>query len=224
MNESEWLACEDPGPMLKHWEAKASSRKSRLLACAFCRQRWDFLRDDASRSAVEIAERYADKLATKRALIAARKAARAVVMAIDEPYWELRAAHAALNAVEEREGFVFGAAVNISGAVVCNNTTQDKYEVTKATQSALLRDVMGNPFCPVRLDSSLVTPGALSLAQAAYAERALPSGHLDLSRLAVLSDALEEAGCTDAAILSHLRSAGPHVRGCWALDLILGRN
>ncbi len=59
------------------------------------------------------------------------------------------------------------------------------------------------------------------LAEIAYQERLLPSGHLDPARLAVLSDALEEAGCTDAEILSHLRSRGPHVRGCWALDLVL---
>ena len=58
----------------------------------------------------------------------------------------------------------------------------------------------------------------------AYDERLMPSGELDLGRLAVLSDALEEAGCTSAEILTHLRSPGPHVRGCWALDLILGKS
>ena len=42
-------------------------------------------------------------------------------------------------------------------------------------------------------------------------------------RLAVLFDALEEAGCDDAEILNHLRSPGPHVRGCWAVDLLLGK-
>jgi hypothetical protein len=62
-----------------------------------------------------------------------------------------------------------------------------------------------------------------SLAQAAYDVRLLPSGELDAARLAVLSDALEEAGCTDGALLSHLRGPGPHVRGCWAVDLILGK-
>lgn len=62
-----------------------------------------------------------------------------------------------------------------------------------------------------------------SLASLAYEHPVLPSGHLDSARLAVLSDALEEAGCDDAEILSHLRSPGPHVRGCWALDLVLGK-
>lgn len=54
-------------------------------------------------------------------------------------------------------------------------------------------------------------------------ERELPSGHFDAGRLAILADALEEAGCTDADILSHCRSPGPHVRGCWVVDLILGK-
>ena len=68
-----------------------------------------------------------------------------------------------------------------------------------------------------------VPPVAHVLARAAYEERELPSGHLDNARLGVLSDALEEAGCTDEALLGHLRGAGPHVRGCWALDLVLAK-
>ena len=52
----------------------------------------------------------------------------------------------------------------------------------------------------------------------------MPLGELDSDRFAVLSDALEEAGCDDTAILNHLRSPGPHVRGCWAVDLLTGRS
>ena len=63
----------------------------------------------------------------------------------------------------------------------------------------------------------------MQFAQAAYEERELPSGHLSPTRLAVLADALEEAGCRDADLLAHLRAPGPHVRGCWALDLLLGK-
>jgi hypothetical protein len=54
-------------------------------------------------------------------------------------------------------------------------------------------------------------------------ERVLPAGHLDNDRLAILADALEDAGCTDQAILGHLRGPGHHVRGCWAVDALLGR-
>src|SRR5262249_2865626 len=81
------------------------------------------------------------------------------------------------------------------------------------------------------------TSTVLALAQAAYDERQLvfmeslkreettmqDSGTLDPDRLAVLADALEEAGCLSADLLAHLRGPGPHVRGCFALDLILGK-
>jgi hypothetical protein len=62
------------------------------------------------------------------------------------------------------------------------------------------------------------------LAQAAYDERHMPEGTLDNVWLAVLADALEEAGCSDAEILNHLRRPGPHVRGCWVIDLCLGKS
>jgi hypothetical protein len=63
----------------------------------------------------------------------------------------------------------------------------------------------------------------LQLARAAYEERILPGGSLDPARLVVLADALEETGCTDHRLLDHLRGPGPHVRGCWAVDLVLAK-
>jgi hypothetical protein len=62
------------------------------------------------------------------------------------------------------------------------------------------------------------------LARAAYDNRQLPSGLLDNARLAVLADALEEAGCADPRLLGHLRSDLEHYRGCHVLDLILGKS
>jgi hypothetical protein len=91
-----------------------------------------------------------------------------------------------------------------------------KYFAPAKVRAALVRDVVGNPFRP-----SSVAPGWRSadvrrLAQDAYQERAF-------AELPILADALEDARCTDEGVLAHLRSAGPHVRGCWALDLILGK-
>lgn len=87
----------------------------------------------------------------------------------------------------------------------------------------ILREIIGNPYRPIELSPSWRTPTVLSLAHAAYDERILPSGELDPARLAILSDALEEARCDDEAILLHLRSPGPHYRGMWSLDLVLGK-
>jgi hypothetical protein len=96
----------------------------------------------------------------------------------------------------------------------------------RALLCTLLRDIFGNPSHPVSVDPAWLTwkDGTIpKMAQVIYEDRDLPSGHLDNARLAVLADALEDAGCTDADILGHCRQAGVHVRGCWVVDLILGK-
>jgi hypothetical protein len=85
----------------------------------------------------------------------------------------------------------------------------------------LLREIAGNPFRPVALDPAWRTPTVTALATAAYDERILPAGTLEPDRLAILADAFEDAGCDNADILGHLRSPGPHVRGCFVVDLLL---
>jgi hypothetical protein len=98
----------------------------------------------------------------------------------------------------------------------------------RLAQCVLLRCIFGPlPFRPLRpLPASLLTWNdslVPRLAQTAYENRILPSGHLDQDRLAVLADGLEDAGCTEAELLGHLRGEGPHWRGCWAADLLSGR-
>ena len=95
----------------------------------------------------------------------------------------------------------------------------------KSLSSATSSATPSAPFRPLPplAPSLLVWDGGLvvKLAEAAYDHRTLPSGHLEPDRLAVLCDALEDAGCTDATLLEHLRSEGPHVRGWWAVDAVL---
>jgi hypothetical protein len=79
-----------------------------------------------------------------------------------------------------------------------------------------VRDVFGNPFRPAVADPRWLTPTVLSLAGGIYTERAY-------DRLPVLADALQDAGCDSEEVLAHCRGAGPHVRGCWVVDLILGK-
>jgi hypothetical protein len=85
-----------------------------------------------------------------------------------------------------------------------------------AVQTALLRDIFGNPFHSVVLDSAWLTQDVVNLAQSVYSGQGF-------NALPILADALEEAGCTDAGIFSHCRQPGPHVRGCWVIDLLLGK-
>jgi hypothetical protein len=80
----------------------------------------------------------------------------------------------------------------------------------------LVKDIFGNPFRPVAIDQSHLTLTATSLAQSIYAAR-------DFQRMPILADELEAAGCHNQDILDHCRGSGPHVLGCWVLDLILGK-
>ncbi|MBN9519490.1 hypothetical protein J0H58_13365 [bacterium] len=84
-------------------------------------------------------------------------------------------------------------------------------------QVALVRDIFGNPFQPVTFEPSWRTTAVDGLATGIYEEKAF-------DRLPVLADALEDAGCSDGDILDHCRSQGEHVRGCWVVDLILGKS
>lgn len=87
----------------------------------------------------------------------------------------------------------------------------------------LIRDIFGPlPFRHIPLDPIWMTAVAVSLTRTSYEDRSLPDGHLDRGRLAVLADALQEAGCEDLSVLGHLRQEGAiHVRGCWVIDLLL---
>jgi hypothetical protein len=224
VTEAEWLACTDPQKMLEALRGKSSERKVRLFACACCRQVWHFLTDRRCRAAVEQAERYADGQASKRGLTPVRVAAREAVRREDLPYWRKRAFHACLKVVEDRPApeVAGGAAIAASGAVVCKPSNRGGYKTSRAAQAALLRDLF-SPFRPARPGPAWQTPQVVALAEAAYEQRELPAGTLDPARLTVLADALEDAGCADADLLGHLRGPGPHVRGCWAVDLLLGK-
>jgi len=83
--------------------------------------------------------------------------------------------------------------------------------------SALVRDICGNPFQAVTFDPAWRTATVVALAAGIYAERTFNS-------LPILADALEEAGCINADLLNHCRQPGEHVRGCWAVDLVLGKS
>jgi hypothetical protein len=89
--------------------------------------------------------------------------------------------------------------------------TQDKDEI------ALMREIFGNPFRPVALDPAWLTANVTGLARGIYDDRRFED-------MAILADALEDAGCTNRDILNHCRESGPHVRGCWAVDLVLGKD
>ena len=81
---------------------------------------------------------------------------------------------------------------------------------------AITRDIFGNPFRPISFASEWRTDTAVSLARGMYESR-------DFGAMPILADALQDAGCDNDDILDHCRGPGPHVRGCWVVDLVLGK-
>lgn len=229
MTESKWLEASTPQGMLTHLRA-ASARKLRLFACACCRQLWAMIHDERSRRAIEAAESWADGFLSNAELrlgqIAARAAQDEYTTSPTARFGDAtsEALCAASGVALPNKAWVWTVANHMRGACwAANGQTQSAIAEAEKVQVQLLRDVFGNPFRHVSVEPAWLIPNVVALAQAAYEERELPSGHLSLARLAVLADAVEEAGCTSAEILTHLRSPGPHVRGCWAADLILGK-
>ena len=245
VTESDWLACTDPAAMLGFLHGKASDRKLRLFAVACCRPVWHLMTIDRSRQAVEVMERFADGEATNAEVLATVTPIFQTVDKASEDYpggrsgWMLAAG--AGNPGGVAAGWVADWAIGTAGWLAAyaafHAATQASRLVRQATRSVedwldpvqadLLRDIFGNPFHPVTLSPAVLAwndAAVVHLAQAGYDERRLPSGTLDNGRLAVLADAFEEAGCTDADILGHLRAFGPHVRGCWAVDIVLGKS
>ena len=209
MTEAEWLAWRTaPAAMLDAVRGKASERKVRLFIVGCCRRyRIETeIPDQKSWDAVHVAEWYADGNGARSDLEAARRDAEAFAGA---------GCPAALHATADD---VWQGAVAMTQIIERMWQCDDYWEEVRA-QKAILHDVLGPlPFRPVALDLGSSTPAAVTaLAHAIYEERRFQD-------LPILADALEEAGCSNAEVLTHCRQPGEHVRGCWVLDLILGKS
>ncbi len=227
MTEQEWLKETDPKPMVEFVRDRASDRKLRLFATACCRSVWHLLPDSRSRTAAEVAEQFADGLTAMGMLALAFRGAdeafevmnsnAARVYDTDEKFrwqYDLALAITDVASLELKPGVI---ARNV--VVLLNHLDRDY----RSDQANLVRDIFGNPYRPATFAPAWCTPTATNLARAIYDDRQLPSCLFDNQRLAILADALEEAGCDNADILGHLRGGGDHVRGCWAVDLVLGK-
>jgi hypothetical protein len=219
MTEAEWLAGTDPRPMLQDLAGRASARKLRLFACAFLRQVWQVVGGQGR--AVEVAERYADGLADDAELAAARAA--------PDSDWSWYASEQELTlislAIETTDPDPLVAAVSAADVAVHGagrpgifrtpeEEAEDRARDARHT-AALLRCLFGNPFRPVSADPSWMPANAVVLARTMYESR-------DFAAMPLLADLLEEAGFP-ADVGRHCRAGGPHARGCWVLDLVLGR-
>lgn len=221
--------------MLSCLYGKASDRQLRLFVTSYCRRNWHLIQDQGCRKAIEVAELAADGQvgeselrqvyietsqiwsqllrtgpADTLAALVADSCRRAV-----RPSERLTPTIIGIAAGNLARG-VAGGADGESERGAWNEVKEAAWEAERWVQVDLLRDIFGNPFRPITLNPAWRTPTVISLGETIYSEEAF-----DL--LPILGDALEDDGCNSQEILDHCRSGGEHVRGCWAVDLVLGK-
>jgi hypothetical protein len=251
MTEAEWMIGTRPTKLLPTIRGRASNRKLRLFACACCRRMWEWMTEADQRRQVEVAEAHADGRATTDEFLAAFSnpdLSRPFVVSYrhliadatgclgwsdaEQPDWKMNETAQAITP----QPWGVGAYAEFCTARVCMHASQavgyregkpytpfpDRDRLRAAAdhesgaQATILRDIFGNPFRPATLDPTWRTQTAVLLARGMYESR-------DFGAIPILADALQDAGCDSDDVLNHCRGPGPHVRGCWVVDLVLGK-
>jgi len=226
MTEAEWLECAEPERMLEHLllrkllHGPASERKLRLLACACCRRNWERV-TEPTRKVIEANEQYADGVITYNGVrtflepildpepgSAGERYPRRGLSSTERSAW-----HLSVRQLGRAQ------AQNVMDDLRAGNPKRSRHISEASTQASLVREIFGNPFrLRVSRKAWLLWNDRTipKMAEAIYTDRAF-------DRLPILGDALEDAGCTNRDILDHCRGPGPHVRGCWVVDLVLDK-
>jgi hypothetical protein len=219
MTEEQWLACASVGRALQTLNrltrvvSPGWRRKFRLFGCHCLRRLQPLVPGDRFVRALDVAEQHFDGLATigelKAAVAEAQEGYEVHRSDLEEPEGQT---------VQELDQLLkadpHAAAYGAAGAVLLVPGSRSDAEL-QAEMMQQVRDIFGNPFRPVAFDLSWRTSTAVALARQMYESR-------EFSAMPILADALQDAGCENADILGHCRGPGPHVRGCWVVDLVLG--
>jgi hypothetical protein len=223
MTEADYLASENPDALLDAFGRGLPRRKLILFACGCLRLVPFKATDRKIRHAIELIERHAD------GIVPAEK-----IADLTQTFWEGRTpAPFLLSGVgfsSNRLAQATTTAVYQLAAALCDTPEEpaDPLETARdvaravvpdrgpAAQARVFREIAGNLFRPGSFDPAWRTSAVVGLADAIQADRGF-------DRLPILADALEDAGCDSAELLAHFRGPGTHARGCWALDLVLGK-
>jgi hypothetical protein len=229
VNEDLWLTSRHPYHMLEYLRRsrryRPTRRKLHLFACRCVRRIRGLLAFAESEKAIVVAERFADDKTTPDQLHSARVAAQRAVKSVEleDGPGARSAARAAMALTHDPPNVgrrAIPLAINRTERVISQviSSLPDLHSVAVEhhAQADLLRCIFGNPFASLLIEPGWRTSAVIDLATAIYDQRAFKT-------MPILADALEEAGCTDVDLLQHCRGPGPHGRGCWVVDAILGK-
>jgi hypothetical protein len=223
----EWQSWDAMLPLLRPLPA-VSDRKARLFECACLRRLWHAPELTPARPAVETWERLAEGMAAPEEAEAAARVLRHLREAVTivmggmwgQLFCDAEDHHpepwpTALRTCEAMDVLAGRLVCRAAGLEDCRPDRDQRF-AEERVQCDLIRCLFVNPFRPVSFQPAWLTPTVAGLAGGIYDERAF-------DRLPILGDALQDAGCADAALLAHCRAEGPHARGCWVVDLVLGK-
>ncbi|MCI0703485.1 MAG: hypothetical protein L0241_20590 [Planctomycetia bacterium] len=234
MTEEEWQS-PNPNHLLQDIAASITLRKALLLGAAACHRLAQWNCFPQAKAAIDIAEARADGLVNDedwqiayQSVYDAREAAGRMVLSdpdSEEPndgnamYFAVEAAVALLDS---SQGSLHVASMTLWAcrrAIRCGDHSPERQATHSECkhQCDLVRDIFGNLFCSGTFSPECRTDTAVSLARQMYEAR-------DFSLMPILADALQDAGCDIDDILNHCRDTNQvHVRGCWVVDLVLGK-
>lgn len=244
MNEMEWSNNAQPIDKLTSIRPTANDRKLLLYAIVCCRSIWHLYEDERCRRAVQVAQAFVEDDLPRSELVAASDAVREAFRIADEdlrhiakridgrfsrdsygPWRRARLRHVLAQTAMHFDGDAFHAAHwastyarkaagDVSWASVFPMTPEREPE--GCAQDCYLRDIFGNPYRPAKVQVHWRTRDVVALAQAIY-------DGWDFDRMPELARDLEAVGCGNVTILNHCRGPGPHVRGCWVVDMCLSK-
>lgn len=231
MTEDDWLTTRTkPRGMFHFIGRRCSRRKQVLLSCALSRRLWPMLIDDRLRNAIVMLERFVEGLCTEQEYHRARQDVDNVPNIFDNDGIVIIDGREAKQYVRIVTGQNTSYSLDTSSAW-CVHVVYGDVKERQIAVCDLFREVIGNPFRPWTISADfagggLVQPDGVVIHRSETARQLAEGIQFDqaFDRLPILADAVEESGVTDRELLDHLRRPDGHVRGCWALDLILGKS
>jgi hypothetical protein len=206
MTEQVWLTADSAYPLLIIARERATVRKLRLIAAAYVRWLKTLPGYEDARPFADLIERYADE-----PFPSSEEEFNQLVYSVPGVTWSLGRTFVPDDRVgQELTQTVFMAECRCGERGASPHSAHERI-------ITLLHEIIGNPFRPVAVQPAWLTSTVVELARGIYAERAF-------DRLPILADALQDAGCEDEDILAHCRDGDPHARGCWVVDLVLGKS
>jgi hypothetical protein len=233
MTEEDWLYDSNPDPMLRAFQGRISERQLRLFAIACCRAAAEGDMTTVVANALDAAEKAVDAPGDAKHILRESGLKLWLAYSDDTRNDFLKACvnvclpggihgRSRVNNADEKKLTVYDLVREASRFLIERPSAElargERHyrEMQRLQQADILREIVGNPFQSIIVQPETRTMTVLEVAEAIETAK-------DWERMPILADALEDAGSTDTALLDHLRSGMSHVRGCWALDRVLGR-